>query len=127
MKKKDIVIDYRTLLISTVKERSLSLAIGVALITIILSIGFSLVISKIKSRLPIIREKEKVEEKAKEVSSKQKVQTYIVKEGDQLYFIAQKFYGSGLNMEEIIKANNIINPDLIEVGQVLVIPEIKSK
>ncbi|HET8626782.1 MAG TPA: LysM domain-containing protein, partial [Thermomicrobiales bacterium] len=46
-------------------------------------------------------------------------QHYVVQEGDTLNSIAQKF---GVPVEAIIKANNITNPDLIVVGQELIIP-----
>jgi len=45
--------------------------------------------------------------------------TYIVKPGDTLYAIAVKH---GTTVQAIAAANNISNPNLIQVGQVLVIP-----
>ncbi len=47
---------------------------------------------------------------------------YTVVEGDCLWKIALKFYGDAKAWEGIVKANNIKNPNLIYVGQVLVIP-----
>jgi lysozyme len=46
-------------------------------------------------------------------------QTYTVKAGDTLTAIALKF---GTTVAAIVAANNIANPNLISVGQVLVIP-----
>lgn len=45
--------------------------------------------------------------------------TYVVKKGDSVYKIAQRF---GTTMQAIILANNLKNPDLIFPGQVLYIP-----
>jgi len=45
--------------------------------------------------------------------------TYVVKKGDSVYKIAQKF---NVTMQAIILANNLTNPDLIFPGQVLIIP-----
>jgi LysM repeat protein len=45
-------------------------------------------------------------------------QTYTVQRGDRLAKIAEKF---GISLECIIQSNNIGNPDLIYVGQTLVI------
>jgi LysM repeat protein len=45
--------------------------------------------------------------------------TYTVKPGDTLTAIAAKF---GTTVAAIAAANNIANPNLISVGQVLVIP-----
>lgn len=48
---------------------------------------------------------------------------YIVKSGDTLSSIAQKFYGSASRYPEIVSANPIIeNADRIETGWVLEIP-----
>lgn len=45
--------------------------------------------------------------------------TYVVRQGDSVYTIAQQF---GTTMQAIILANNLTNPDLIFPGQVLIIP-----
>ena len=51
-------------------------------------------------------------------------QTYTVVPGDNLWKIAQKFYGTGFKWDVIYKANaaSIRNPSLIYAGQVLQIP-----
>jgi LysM repeat protein len=46
--------------------------------------------------------------------------TYTVQPGDTLYRIALRF---GTTVEAIAQANNIVNPNLIYVGQVLTIPD----
>lgn len=45
--------------------------------------------------------------------------TYIVKKGDTVYKIAQKY---GLDWRELARYNHLPNPDLIYPGQCLVIP-----
>lgn len=45
--------------------------------------------------------------------------TYVVQRGDTLLSIARRF---GLTVKQLQEANNIVNPDLISVGQTLVIP-----
>ncbi len=47
---------------------------------------------------------------------------YTVVKGDTLWAIAQRFYGNGSRYPEIAKANNISNPNIINVGQKLIIP-----
>lgn len=49
-------------------------------------------------------------------------QTYTVVGGDTLWAIAERYYGDGSQYMKIATANGIANPDLITVGQVLVIP-----
>ena len=44
---------------------------------------------------------------------------YTVQAGDTLGAIANQF---GVTVEAIVEANGLANPDLIEVGQVLIIP-----
>jgi LysM repeat protein len=46
-------------------------------------------------------------------------QTYIVQSGDMLSAIAERY---SVSMEAIVQANNIPNPDALEVGQTLIIP-----
>jgi len=46
--------------------------------------------------------------------------TYTVKSGDTLYAIALRY---GITIQQIVSANNIANPNLISVGQVLTIPQ----
>lgn len=48
--------------------------------------------------------------------------TYTVVQDDWLSKIAGRAYGDIFAYDKIAKANNIVNPDLIEVGQVLKIP-----
>lgn len=45
--------------------------------------------------------------------------TYTVKPGDTLYSIAKTQYGDGSKYTLIAQNNNILNPNLIQVGQVL--------
>jgi len=44
---------------------------------------------------------------------------YTVQNGDSLWEISKKHYGTGLDFVQIIKDNEIINPALIKVGTVL--------
>lgn len=47
--------------------------------------------------------------------------SYVVKQGDTLWFIAKKLTGDGSNYKAIAQKNNITDPDKIYVGQKLVI------
>ena len=51
------------------------------------------------------------------------MQTYKVQKGDTLGKIAKKFYGDTGKFPLIVAANQIPNPDLLKVGQELVIPD----
>lgn len=52
---------------------------------------------------------------------------YTVQPGDTLGGIAKKFYGNVLKYKEIAQANDIENPDIINIGQVLVLPGIEEE
>ena len=119
-------LNYQGLLLTTIKKRALSLALGGVVILVISIAVVSLLFQKITSQSEKISPEDEQKTKAK-VTSINKVRTYVVKEGDQLYLIAQKLYGSGLNMEDIMKTNKITNPDLLEVGQKLIIPDVKPR
>jgi nucleoid-associated protein YgaU len=47
---------------------------------------------------------------------------YVVKSGDNLSNISKTFYGNANQYSKIAQANNIANPDKIQVGQQLKIP-----
>ena len=53
--------------------------------------------------------------------------TYIVGGGESLWRIAEKQYGSGYNWVDIARENNLSNPNLIDDGQELVIPDVEPK
>lgn len=57
----------------------------------------------------------------KRITKTVKTTTYIVKKGDTLYSIAKRLTGNGSNCYAIANQNNIANPNLIQVGQKLVI------
>ena len=50
---------------------------------------------------------------------------YTVKAQDTLFSIAEKYYQDGYKYPEIAKANNLINVDSIQTGQVLDIPKLE--
>lgn len=58
--------------------------------------------------------------------SQNSTQTYTVVSGDSLSKIAKHFYGDSSQWKGIWEANKsaIKNPDLIELGQVLIIPKL---
>lgn len=49
---------------------------------------------------------------------------YTVKEGDTLFIIAEKYYADGEKFSEIAKANNLIDADQIEAGQIIELPRL---
>lgn len=53
--------------------------------------------------------------------------SYTVVKGDSLWKIATATYGSGYNWTDIAKTNNLTNPSILTVGQVLSLPDVQAK
>ncbi|OGK21637.1 hypothetical protein A3C23_02565 [Candidatus Roizmanbacteria bacterium RIFCSPHIGHO2_02_FULL_37_13b] len=51
---------------------------------------------------------------------------YTVKKGETLWAICEKYYGSGYAWTDVTTTNKLKNANLIEVGQVLTMPELKN-
>ena len=67
---------------------------------------------------------EETKEEKKEEPQKENVRTHTVSKGDTLWSIATKYYGKGSLYTKIYDSNTnqVANPNLIYVGQQLVIP-----
>lgn len=50
--------------------------------------------------------------------------SYTIKTGDSLWSIAEKVYGDSYQWHKIAKANNLITPSVIHVGNILTIPPV---
>ncbi|MBI3985115.1 MAG: LysM peptidoglycan-binding domain-containing protein [Candidatus Levybacteria bacterium] len=52
---------------------------------------------------------------------------YTVKEGEDLWHIAQGLYGSGYNWVDLAQENKLTDPNYISVGAKLTVPNVKPK
>lgn len=50
-----------------------------------------------------------------------------VAEGETLWVISEKYYKSGYNWVDIVEANDLTNPNQIETGQKLTIPDVEPR
>ncbi len=99
---------------------SLFLGAVVVVIALVLVFGF------IKGRTTL--NKEVAQSTATETQQgKSLPKTYTVKEGDDLWTISQKVYGSGYNWTDLASANKLQNPGTIFVGTKLVVPSVTPK
>jgi len=122
-------IDYQKLLVLTLKEKYFNLILGLVASFIISNLTYKLLFKNIKVNLafkmPIFKFGQKTV-KNKPVT-KEPVKTYIVAEGDDLWNIAEKFYGSGFNAYDISVANKMADSSNLEVGIKLVIPQVTPR
>ncbi|HAL61960.1 MAG TPA: hypothetical protein DCP08_06075 [Chloroflexi bacterium] len=92
------------------------------LVTVVLCLGFQIVIGAPTNApvpTPTIEPSPEATSTPERTPPPTAVITYTVQSGDTLAKIAAKF---GVTVEEIVEANDIQDPSLINVGQVLVIP-----
>ncbi len=122
-------LDYQKLLILTVKDRYLSLFLGLLVSFFISTLTYQTFLKNIRInlafKLPAFNFGHKV---AKNKDTIQKpLKTYVIQEGDDLWHIAEKFYGSGFNAYDISVANKITDSSSIGSGQKLIIPQVISR
>ena len=106
------------------QESYVSLALGAVVVIVIAAVLF-LILSGGKGKVTLTGLKTAIEEQLKKSAKEEpkKVEVYEVKEGDTLFLITQKKYGDGFKYPQIASLNKIANPDLIEVGMKLNLPE----
>ena len=118
------IAGYQGLLFETVKEKYFDLIIGIFVFTIISSLLYQSLQKNFKLnfafKLPHLSFLNKTV-KNKVVKSAP-VKTYVVAEGDDLWHLAEKFYGSGFNAYDISVANKLDPSSVIEPGQKIIIP-----
>lgn len=122
-------IDYQKLLILIVKEKYLSLLLGLTASFILSTFVYNLFLKNIKINLafkiPAFKFGTKLVKNKIEV--KKPLNTYVTQEGDDLWHIAEKFYGSGFNAYDIALSNKLSDSSNLEVGIKLVIPQVTPR
>ena len=119
--------DYRILFLSKFKGNLISSTLGLIVFLLLSSFGLAYTLPKLT---PLFSKKTTNESKGladAKIQPTKKIRTYTVQAGDTLFLIAERIYGSGLNMQDIMKTNKMNNPDQIEVGQKLIIPDVEPR
>lgn len=121
---RELIINYQQLTLSTLKTKYISFFIGL-FIMCLFSFGSIFFINKTVNQYLIAEKNTSNQETVNGTNSK--VKTYSVVEGDDLWKISEKVYGSGYNGYDIAKYNNIAEPYNLTTGQVLKIPVVTPK
>ena len=118
-------------LVNKIKSNYLSIILGILVLLVIVS-----TLTKPTDNKKVVAKRDNIISRifnnnptpAPEVlSTTDENKTYTVKKGDNLWIIAQNQYQSGYNYIDIAKVNKIKDPNTIEVGQKLIIPDVKAK
>lgn len=113
---KKLEINYRAYTLHLIRQKLPYLLIGICIVAVL---AFSI------SRKYIISRKPSLKSAPKTTTISQKKHT--VQEGEDLWQIAEKEYGSGFNAYDIAKANSLGEPYILQAGQVLLIPDVKKR
>jgi nucleoid-associated protein YgaU len=115
--------DYRILTVKLLEQKSISFFIGLLVfIGLFSSSAYYLLQTKVTAAKPAPTEIN--QEKATTAVTPQ---TYQIQEGDYLWKIAEKVYGSGFNAYDIAQVNKIADPNNLYKGQKLIIPNVKPR
>jgi len=135
MKKKYYkMVNYKELFLSLVRERYVSLVLGMLVAFIISSLTYKAFAKNIHinlrlsmPKIPAINFSRKIAKKVVPVKKTVKFRTYEVVEGDDLWQVAEKFYGSGFNAYDIAEYNKLDAASGISPGQKLLIPDVTPR
>lgn len=109
------------------KDDVVSMFLGLA---VVVAVGGFMVNSIEKRKgnidLPGVQNDLKIEELTQPKEEKLAVNEIKVVDNDSLWKIAEREYGDGFKWVEIAKLNNLKNPNVIEKGQILKLPQIEK-
>jgi len=121
--------DYKKLIVNLLREKYVSLIIGLFVSYFFASLIYQNFFLKnfknLKMALPKninLLKKPTPTAYLSKAKKEKKPKTYVVQEGDSLSSIAEKFYGDLYQWPKLMEANRLTNPNILEVGMVLVIP-----
>ena len=114
---KELEINYKAYTLLLIRQKLTFFIFGVLLTTVVGLIIFNKFIIR---NLSAKNNKEIL-------TSEEKIRKYIVQEGEDLWQIAEKNYGSGFNAFDIALSNNLKEPYILQKGQILIIPSVTKR
>ncbi|MFH0979864.1 MAG: LysM domain-containing protein [Candidatus Roizmanbacteria bacterium] len=128
MKKKYVkALNYQQLFLTTVKEKYFNLVLGMLVSLLISSFVYKSFLKNIPINLAFSLPVFKQKTSPTFPKSPTTLKTYTVAEGDDLWNIAEKFYGSGFNAYDISVANKMNDASILETGQKIIIPKVTPR
>ncbi|MBI2431214.1 MAG: LysM peptidoglycan-binding domain-containing protein [Candidatus Levybacteria bacterium] len=109
----------------SLSESYASLLLGIAVVMLAIVVFVSFVRTRRIENVTQVQP-ETISEELKKVE-RGDVSSYTVVEGDTLWSIAEKYYKSGYDWVKIAKANNLSNPDIVEIGTKLTLPDVDTR
>ncbi|PIY69530.1 hypothetical protein COY90_00145 [Candidatus Roizmanbacteria bacterium CG_4_10_14_0_8_um_filter_39_9] len=113
-------IDYRKNVIQLIKTEYPLFALG---LFVILFMSFIIVRSNIMSLQMLLKPRVRIQNNTTQTINKM----HVVSEGEDLWQIAEKYYGSGYNAFDIATKNNLKEPYVLNKGQKLIIPRVAKR
>ncbi len=126
MKGKIPSVNYEKLFLLKIKRKYLQMILGMLVSYLLVSFSLKLIPKNFQVNISLPKFGAKPIAKkllVKPMPSK----TYIIQEGDDLWHIAEKFYGSGFNAYDISIANKIRDPSILETGEKIIIPSVTPR
>lgn len=102
----------------------LNLALGVVVVIVVGFLVFNYLKGQQSNLIPAQQKIEQTTQDSKNVTTDNLPGKYTVKEGDTLFKIAESYYKDGWKYSQLVTINKIADENLIEVGQVLEIPQL---
>lgn len=108
-------------------EQTLSTLLGAFVILIVGVLIFNYFKSSESSDLVLDDNQEETFNSEEQAGTVSNSDTYVVEANDSLWKISEKIYNDGYKWIEIAQANSLINPNHLEAGQELKLPEVSSQ
>lgn len=108
-------------------ESSISSFFGFLVVIIVGALIFKYFQGAGKPNLPFGNQEIPAESSESLANPTAEVKNHNVQEGDSLWSIAEKYYGSGYNWVDIANENNLVNPDVLIIGSELIIPVVEKR
>lgn len=122
MDENTVSFDYRNLLVETLRNKLDNFLIGIA-VSVICVVGAVAAANNVEYLSFNFRPKAITQNQPKNTKVvAAKPATYQIQEGDWIWKVAEDKYGDGNKAEDILKANNISDPNELKVGQILILP-----